>query len=70
MPLTPEQIAAGLTKAQRRTVLAGRLYFGRGYWPLYHSLIEKGLVQISFGHPLTPIGHQVRTILENRNDAG
>ena len=67
MTQTPEQIAAGLTKAQQRTVLAGRLYFGRGYWPLYHSLVEKGLVEKMFGHPLTILGQQARAILEKNN---
>lgn len=33
MTETPDEIAAGLTKAQRTTVLSGREPDGRGKWP-------------------------------------
>lgn len=51
--MTPEhkeagEIARGLTKAQRRTVLRG--YWPdskRGFWPLRNSLADKGLVPLN-----------------------
>jgi len=63
---TVEQVAAiakNLTKAQRKIILLGHLHFGRGYWPLYHALTNKGLVITMFGHPLTPLGLSVRAHL-------
>lgn len=67
---TPQaaEIARKLTKAQRRVVETGRLYYGRGYWPLYHSLRSLGLVVDMFGHPLTPLGLAVKAVLEEERN--
>lgn len=44
-------IAAKLTPAQRRAVLAGKIGNGfdqgRGYWPLRHALLDKGLFTVA-----------------------
>lgn len=81
MTQTPEQIAAGLTKAQRKWLpwfpeapLAGRP-IGMSKATL-RGLIEERLVEEHRPHHfgmvkwnVTPLGLAVRTILENRNDA-
>lgn len=57
-------IAAKLTPAQRRTVLAGELVYGPGYWPLRHALMDKGLVTVANQHAvLSQLGRQLRTYL-------
>ena len=66
--MTDAEILAGLTKAQRRVVMEGRLYYGRGYWPLYHALREKDLVVPMFGNPLTETGLRIRALLKEQND--
>lgn len=58
MTQTPEQIAVGLTKRERNTL---RRANGRS---LPHTLMH------SCGCCLNSRGLLVRTILENRNDAG
>ena len=87
MTQTPEQIAAGLTKAQRALVLAsapddmtGEEGLGieiRGaMYRTARSLEELGLGSYTHGSTYydmywnLPFGLAVRTILENRNDAG
>ena len=71
MTQTPEQIAASLTKAQREALLTN-LFFGPD---LRAELADKWLIETHHnGAGVTvkvlPLGQQVRTILENRNDAG
>ena len=78
MTQTPEQIAAGLTKAQREAMLTGQWvtpHIGRE--PFYvvrftGDAWPQGVANYLSTHAdtLTPLGQQVRTILENRNDAG
>jgi hypothetical protein len=58
-------IAAKLTPAQRRTVLAGGLTYGPGYWPLRNALHDKGLLTTARNQPvLTPLGHKLRAHIE------
>ena len=57
-----EQIARGLTKAQRFWVKCGREPAGGGKWPVYNSLLDKGLAQ-SFPWRWTELGQQVRAYL-------
>lgn len=61
-------IAAKLTPAQRRAVLAGKIGNGfdqgRGYWPLRNALLDKGLFTIA-NHRLVPaaLGRDLRAHL-------
>lgn len=61
-----EQIARGLTKAQRRSVLAGRVSYGSGYWPLYNAMRDKGLITNMMGNTLTPLGLAVRNHIQEQ----
>lgn len=75
--MTPEQIAAGLTKAQRERLRSAEPYVG--VWlvrsPNGHSPKEnfpKGLSLYWNKNydTLTPLGEQVRAILEKNNERG
>jgi hypothetical protein len=57
-------IAAKLTPAQHRAVLAGGPQYGPGYWPLLSAMVDKGLV-ISAGrqYVLSALGHKVQAFL-------
>lgn len=59
----PSNIAAKLTEPQRRAILAGSVREGRGYWPLYNTLVDKGLVAGRGGGSLTPLGLAVRALI-------
>ena len=65
--MTPEQIAAGLTKAQRFWVLQRRQPVGLGKWPVQNALIAKGLATV-YPWQWTPLGLAVRAILEKQHD--
>ena len=70
---TPEQIAAKLTKAARRSIMDHSPEWICSWNQQGHQyLVGRGLVEWRGGNcgRLTPLGQQVRTILENRNDAG
>ena len=72
MTQTPEQIAASLTKAQREALLKCTPWdvcVGAGIAIAFcaNGLIEESTI-IDDGVQLSELGHQVRTILENRND--
>ena len=74
MTQTPEQIAARLTKAQREALLKCTPWdvcVGAGIAIAFcaNGLIEESTI-IDDGVQLSELGQQVRTILENRNDAG
>lgn len=63
-----EQIARRLTKAQMNWALGRRrLDSGPGMWPLRHALYKLGLVE-GLNASLTPLGLEVRKILESRHD--
>lgn len=70
MTMTPEQVAAGLSEAQKRKILA----IGHGQpveYPLHASglwLIERGLVFVNElgARHLTDDGYSVRAILEQQ----
>ena len=69
MTQTPEQIAASLTKAQREVLLEHRT----GAWSehAWNKLPQElfGPSWCGFAH-LTPLGQQVRAILEKNNERG
>lgn len=77
--MTPEQIAAELSEAQRKAVLSARQRPGGGrYYMLVYrdggllinSLRNAGLVSRGFGSAtLTPVGRSVRAILEKADDS-
>lgn len=59
-----ECAANGLTQAQHRAVLAGRLDRGRGYWPLWNALNAKKLFTRADGRDvLTEFGRAVQRVL-------
>lgn len=61
----PEQVAKGLTKAQRDAVLGRRrLDRGPGMWPLRRSLHRLGLVEGLGANP-TPLFYAVRYYLKD-----
>jgi len=68
-----ERVAAGLTKAQVRTVQHG---FQHANWPTIKALEGKGLVCIRVCFPdgnglsLTPLGQSVATILKEQEREG
>jgi len=56
---------ARLTPAQRRTLLAGELRTGPGYWPLRTALIDKGLMTTAQRVPVfTAFGRAVQAELQ------
>jgi len=63
--ISPEEIAAKLTAAQRRVVLSGRVPYGKGYWALSNALIAKGLVSAKPRDAATPLGLAVRAVLQD-----
>ena len=74
MTQAPEQIAAGLTKAQREALLKCTPWdvcVGAGIAIAFcaNGLLEESAI-LDDGVQLSSTGQQVRTILENRNDAG
>lgn len=69
MDKTAEQIAAGLTRAQRRAMTTGRQPSGMGKWPLQNSLIDKRLATTFPTWTLTPLGKAVRAILQEQSNA-
>ena len=74
MTQTPEQIAAGLTKAQREALLRcipWDVCVGAGIAVAFcaNGLLEESTI-VDDGVQLSETGLAVRTILENRNDAG
>jgi hypothetical protein len=58
-----QEIAKKLTKAQRRAVMKGIVPCGRGYWPLRHAMLGKGLINLT--DFLSPLGLAVRQILSD-----
>lgn len=65
--MTPEQIAAGLTKAQRRGLLNGDWWRdGR----VINALKRKGVVSNHdlFGYELTPLGLAVKAVVEKEEN--
>lgn len=60
-----DAIAAKLTAAQHRAVLAGGPKYGPGYWPLLSALVDKGLVgSAGFRYVLTPLGQRLQRHLQ------
>ena len=59
----PSTIASRLSEAQRGAILAGYVREGRGYWPLYNTLVRNGLVAGRGGGSLTPLGLAVRALI-------
>lgn len=58
-------IAAKLTPAQRRAVLAGGPAMGPGFWPLRAALRHKGLLAPAFhSNALSELGIAVRAHLQ------
>lgn len=76
--MTPEQIAAGLTKAQREALLNGQWVtplIGREPFYVVHFTGDpwpQGVANYLSTHAdsLTPLGQQVRAILEKNNERG
>lgn len=64
MTPTIEELARGLTEAQKRAVMALRVPDGRGKWPARHSLVDKGLLSPFPRHSWTPLGLTLRAYLE------
>jgi hypothetical protein len=59
-----DAIAAKLTAAQHRAVLAGGPN-GPGYWPLLSALVDKGLVgSAGYRYVLTPLGQRLQRHLQ------
>lgn len=69
LDFSPEEVAEAvrtLTTAQRRTIAAGELRYGPGYWPLRSALVDKGLMITANREPvLTPFGRAVRAALRS-----
>lgn len=69
--MTAEEIAAGLSEAQKRAVISGGV--GKA-WSTTTALHKRGIVSIRTCFPdgqgivLTPLGQQVRAILESNHD--
>lgn len=61
------EVVAGLTEAQRRAVMRGRVDRAPGFWPLFNSMRAKGLVDSPWGN-ITPLGLAVRTAILSNKD--
>jgi len=62
-----EQIAEGLSEAQKFWLLSGRQPSGMGKWPVQNALVDKGLAK-TFPWQWTPLGLEVRAILERSKE--
>tara|TARA_R110002074_G_scaffold262994_1_gene435084 strand:+ start:6205 stop:6393 length:189 start_codon:yes stop_codon:yes gene_type:complete len=60
--MSPEDVARGLSEAQREWVLKGDPGMKAGYWPLHNAMRGKGLLD-GYGN-LSSFGAQVRAILK------
>lgn len=63
MTKTPEEIAAKLTKAQRKALLSMQQPSGSGKWPVQNGLVVKGLASV-YPWRWTPLGLAVRAELQ------
>lgn len=65
------EIAAGLSEAQRRAILATKMMNSvsttRGLPPVLHALKRKGITEGLSGSRLTPLGQQVAAYLKEQN---